>query len=430
MHPIVRIVGIGFVFSVTAIAWLVFGSVMDHRTQAQTEELRGRVSDLWGSPQRQTAPDLTFLWDHEVEETHTEVVDGVSRTVAKRVVRTEELPQSLASTTVTADLRLDQRLKGLMWYALYDVDFAGRWTYAHQDERAGTLRVGFAFPDAEGMFDGFRFVVNGVDRAGTLRPIDGRITFELPVRQGDEVSLEVEYRSRGMGEWRYQPATGVASLEDFSLTMTTDFADIDYPTLSMSPSSRARSGGGWRLSWTFDRIVTGHQVGMVMPVPTQPGELASQLSYSAPISLLFFFLVLFVLGTMRGIDIHPINYLFLGAAFFAFHLVFGYGVDHLNVVAAFAVASVVSIVLVVTYLRLVVSSRFAFVEAGAAQLVYLVGFSLAHFWDGFTGLTVTVLSVVTLFLLMQLTGRVRWSEALSGGTLRPAATDPAAGSEA
>ena len=42
-------------------------------------------------------------------------------------------------------------------------------------------------------------------------------------------------------------------------------------------------------------------------------------------------------------------------------------------------------------LRLVVSARFAFVEAGLAQIVYLIGFSLAHFWDGFTGLTVTVL---------------------------------------
>jgi hypothetical protein len=60
----------------------------------------------------------------------------------------------------------------------------------------------------------------------------------------------------------------------------------------------------------------------------------------------------------------------------------------------------------------VVSARFAFVEAAAAQVVYLIGFSVAHFWDGFTGLTVTVLSILTLFLLMQLTGRIRWSEAL------------------
>jgi inner membrane protein involved in colicin E2 resistance len=91
---------------------------------------------------------------------------------------------------------------------------------------------------------------------------------------------------------------------------------------------------------------------------------------------------------------------------------FSYAVDHLEVVPAFVLSSAVSVVLVVSYLRLVVSARFAFVEAAAAQVVYLIGFSVAHFWDGFTGLTVTVLSILTLFLLMQLTGRIRWSEAL------------------
>lgn len=82
---------------------------------------------------------------------------------------------------------------------------------------------------------------------------------------------------------------------------------------------------------------------------------------------------------------------------------------NLSIAVAFALSSAVSVALVVSYLRLVVSTRFAFVEAGIAQLVYLIGFSLAHFWEGYTGLTVTVLSIVTLFLLMQLTGRIRWS---------------------
>lgn len=413
MHPVLRIFGIGVVFVVTTIGWMVLGGVMESRTSEQTAELRGRVSDLWGTPQNQAAPAFSFLWTHEVEESTTELVGGQAHQITKRVQVTEEIPQSPASTDVTVGLDLDQRLKGLMWYALYKVDFAGRWSYTHTDERAGALRIAFDFPDASGLYDGFRFVVDGVDRARTLRPEHGRLTYELPVAPGQTVALEIGYRSRGMGEWRYTPAPGVANLEDFSLAMSTDFGEIDYPPMSMSPSTRTRTASGWQLEWDFDRIVTGHQIGMLMPVPIQPGELASRLSFSAPISLFFFFVVLFVLSTLRGVDIHPLNYLFLGAAFFAFHLLFGYTIDRVNVVVAFAISSVVAIVLVVSYLRLVVSSRFAFVEAAAAQLVYLIGFSLAHFWDGFTGLTVTVLSVLTLFLLMQLTGRIRWSEALS-----------------
>jgi len=43
------------------------------------------------------------------------------------------------------------------------------------------------------------------------------------------------------------------------------------------------------------------------------------------------------------------------------------------------ISSAVSILLVVTYLRLVVNLRFAVVEAGLSQLIYLVLFSYAFF---------------------------------------------------
>jgi inner membrane protein involved in colicin E2 resistance len=123
-----------------------------------------------------------------------------------------------------------------------------------------------------------------------------------------------------------------------------------------------------------------------------------------------------VLGLLRGTQIHPINYLFVAAAFFAFNLIFSYTADHLPVEGAFALSSAVSLFLVASYLRLVVGARFALVEAGLAQLLYQIGFSLAHFFDGYTGLTITILGTGTLFALMQLTGRINWSEALSSRT--------------
>jgi hypothetical protein len=61
-------------------------------------------------------------------------------------------------------------------------------------------------------------------------------------------------------------------------------------------------------------------------------------------------------------------------------------------------------------LRLVAGLRFAALEAGTAQLIYLVLFSYAFFWKGFTGLAITVIAIITLFVVMQATGRIRWSE--------------------
>jgi inner membrane protein involved in colicin E2 resistance len=97
-----------------------------------------------------------------------------------------------------------------------------------------------------------------------------------------------------------------------------------------------------------------------------------------------------------------------------------YLVDHVDIHAAFAIAAATSVFLVVTYMRLVVGARLALVETALSQLVYLVLFSYAFFFEGYTGLSITVLCIVTLFIVMQFTGRVDWSVLFR----KPGATAP------
>jgi len=58
------------------------------------------------------------------------------------------------------------------------------------------------------------------------------------------------------------------------------------------------------------------------------------------------------------------------------------------------------------------------VDAGLTQLIYLVLFSYAFFFEGFTGLAVTIGAILTLFVVMQITGRIRWEEKLGEPQLR------------
>ena len=194
------------------------------------------------------------------------------------------------------------------------------------------------------------------------------------------------------------------------MRMTTNFKAIDFPENTLSPSEKQETASGWELEWNYKNLVSGFQIGMLMPEKLQPGPLAGRISFFAPVSLFFFFFLMFIITTMRGIELHPMNYFFLAAAFFAFHLLLAYMVDHVSIHTAFAVSSVVSIFLVISYLRLVVGTRFAAREAGLAQFIYLVMFSYAFFFKGFTGLSVTIGSILTLFVVMQMTGRMRWSE--------------------
>ncbi len=423
MHPILRLIGIGTVFVATTFCWLVLAGIMESRTYSQESELRGAVSELWGAELHQQVPTATSVWETQRSVVETKTEGDRTWTETKRVTDVHRNELVAERTRVDASIALDERRKGLVWYPLYDVDFQGQWAWTH-DSPDGWLELAFAFPDGNGIYDGFTFVVDGVEHE--LQPQYGQVKLSVPVKRGQRVELVSGYRSRGMSTFAYRPTMGqVSSLQDFEFVLRTDFDAIDFPANTMSPSTKTADKGGWTLSWAFDRVVTGRGIGMVMPERIQPGELATSLTLSAPITLFFFFLVVYVLSLLRGIDIHPMNYLFIAGAFFAFHLLFGYSADHLPVEMAFGLSSLVSIVLVTSYLRLVVSARFALVESAIAQLVYLVGFSLAHFWDGYTGLTITVLSILTLFLLMQWTGRIRWSEVLFM-TVRPKRDDAVA----
>ena len=223
--------------------------------------------------------------------------------------------------------------------------------------------------------------------------------------------MEVGYRSRGLDDWRYLfvPA-GVAQVRDFLLTVTTDFEEIDFPAGTLSPSTKSAQAEGWKLVWGFNNLVTGQNVGLDLPNRLNPGPVAARITFFAPVSLLFFMTVLVIQGMLGRHRLHPMNYFFLGTAFFSFHLLLAYLVDHLDIHLSFLIAAAVSVVLVLSYLRLVSGMRQALPQVGLAQIVFLVLFSYAFFFEGYTGLTVTIGSILTLFVLMQATGRVEWEE--------------------
>lgn len=411
-----RMFAIGIVYALAAVAWLVLGVSVVQRTMTSDGKLRQQVAALWGSSQQQVSPELALQWEEEYEE--KEIVDdpasGKKQAVTRIRNRLHEQPVILDSSDLRVDLRLDQRRKGLLWYATYAVDFRGHYAYVHDHERDAVLVITYRFPTSQALYDGFRVEVAGqVDPK--IVPFEdarlGRIVQQrVPVRRGQEVPFSVAYRSQGLDWWRYSFGDAVNRVKDFDLTMTTDFAAIDFPPGTISPTSRERSGDGWILHWRHENLISGFHIGMEMPQRLNPGPLASRISFFAPVCLGFFFVWIFVISLLRGVELHPMNYLFLGAAFFAFHLLFAYSADHLDVLPAFFLSSAVSLFLVVSYLRLVVGLRFAALEAAGSQLVYLVLFSYAHFFEGFTGLIVTIGSIITLYILMQLTGRIRWQE--------------------
>ncbi|HET6760987.1 MAG TPA: inner membrane CreD family protein [Gemmatimonadaceae bacterium] len=419
-----RILAIAFIFAVTSLAWLALGATIFARTESSGRQLTGRVGSTWGTSQSQQAP---VAFTEKIERQVVETPDRrrppgrqpAALTDTTAAARTETVrirsPLSLDQTRAAVAFELDHRRKGLLWYSTYAVSFDGAFRFTNTTASDSVI-FEFPLPAAQAIYDDLRVTLNGAPTAYETRGHAIVATARVP--RGDSTTLAVAYRSRGLNEWRYVLGNDVTAVRDFNLVMRTNFDDIDFPDNTLSPTTEEREGDGWKLQWTYANLLSGFQIGMDMPQKLQPGPLAGEIAFFAPVSLLFFFALMFIIVTIRRIDLHPMNYAFLAAAFFAFHLLLAYLVDHISIHVAFLIASAVSIALVVSYLRLVIGPRFAFREAALAQFMYLVLFSYAFFFKGFTGLAITIGSVLTLFAAMQLTGRVRWSDVFASGPPR------------
>jgi inner membrane protein involved in colicin E2 resistance len=400
-----RIIAIVLIFLCTSVAWVVLGATIFNRTYSSHGHLEDQVVSIWGAPQRQTPPVAAFT--QLVPKTTETLVGGVKKT--ETVMESVEVALPLEASSVEVALALDHRQKGLLWYSTYKVGFTGVYTFRNTSDRRQDVSFRLDFPAGRAIYDDLVFTVDGAPVA--LAYEQKAAAGKAAVAPGQTATLRVAYRSQGLREWRYGFGGGeVAQVKDFSLRIRTDFKKIDFPGNALSPSEKRETADGWELEWGYKNLVSGYEIGMTMPEKLQPGPLAGRISFFAPVSLFFFFFLMFIITTMRGIELHPMNYFFLAAAFFAFHLLLAYLVDHISIHAAFAVCSAVSIFLVVSYLRLVTGLRFASLEAATAQFAYLVLFSYAFFFEGFTGLAVATGSIITLFVVMQLTGRVNWAE--------------------
>jgi hypothetical protein len=327
----------------------------------------------------------------------------------------------LVGSDIKVRLAVDHRRKGLLWYATYRVRFEAAYRFRNTTAEARDVRITFPFPAGDARLDNFRLVVAGQPVADA--PVtDGKIRAVTRVAPGGEARMDVAYDSQGLDEWWYRFGEKVAQVRDFSLTMDTDFDGFDFPAGGISPAAKAPHGDGWQLAWRFTNIFTDDRVGIGLPHRLNPGPWVAAVTAAAPVSLFLFFFLVLVLTTRRQISLHPMHFFFLAGAFFSFHLLLAYLVDHVDIHLAFAVCAAVSMLLVFSYMRLVAGLRFALAEVGVSQLVYQVGFSYTFFFEGYTGLVISGLCIATLFVTMQLTARLDW-DAVFRRTLEPAARD-------
>jgi len=383
-----KLTAIILIFACTASAWFVLGNALDNRTRNTHEDLLGEVQGNWGSPIVQPHPTLYYI--------------APTSARAKRVIQPN-------SSTVDVDLQYDPKKKGLLWYRTYVVDFGAEYVVRNPTPIRQTVFVVFNFPKYGMRYDKFALKIG--EKLTDKVPSNGSIAESVLLHPNAETTIRIGYRAAAMGHWEYSLAD-TPRVQNFALNMNTDFTEVNIPAGTESPTAREATTAGWNFIWEYADVIGANAIGMEMPAALNPGPVAARIIFFAPISLLFFFAVVVILSIVLKTDLHPMNYFFLGAGCFAFQLLFAYLLDLIGVHIAFAFAATVSLSLVTGYLWLVAGRRFA-LSSGAAQFFYMVLFSYSFFFNGLTGITITVGSIITLAVLMVSTAKIDWNDAFN-----------------
>ncbi|HMV48336.1 MAG TPA: hypothetical protein PKD31_11330, partial [Blastocatellia bacterium] len=289
---VTRIAAIVAIYACTAMAWMILGSTVDQRTGAQDESLKQAVSQLWGTAQRQRAPQA-YYQTHQ--QTKVQTQNG-AQIVSEFKTETTSHPLLLDGSDITVNLNLGHRKKGLLWYSTYRVGFAAKYRVVNYTDEPREIFFDFAFPTATDAYDNFRFVIGGREEPN-LQVVGGKLSGRMKLDPGKSEIVEVGYQSQGLDEWWYDFGENVNQAKNFSLAMTTNFDQIDFPPSSISPTKKEQTAGGWQLNWQYSSLLSGVKIGMAMPHKLNPGPWVSRVTYSAPVSLFLFFFVVFILTT-------------------------------------------------------------------------------------------------------------------------------------
>ena len=396
-----RLLAICFIVGCTSAAWFLLGGTLQYRSNQTDGRLGSEVIRNWGPVLTQEHPSLFY--------------EAPTSAGARREIQPER-------SDIAVTLTYEPKQKGLLWYRTYKAEFTGKYLVKNPTPIAQTIYAAFKFPAADARYDAFslRFGDKLTDKA----PVNGEIRESLLLPPGAEVPLTVTYRATGLNQWVYS-LKRAKRLKNLHLAMTTNFAEINIPPFAESPTSRAVAGEGRKLQWDYTDVIGANAIAMDMPAVTNPGYVAGRMTFFAPVSLLFFFAVLVIVGIRERTGLHPMNYFFLAAGCFAFQLLFAYLVDLVPLTLSFFLAAAVSLALVTGYLWRATTAKFAAISA-VAQFAYMVLFSYSFFFDGLTGITITVGAIITLALLMAFTARVQWDTALTSRAVPPPMPTPAA----
>jgi inner membrane protein len=426
---LLRLVIVGFLALLLRIPIGMVNELVQERQLRRDEAVEG-VTSKWGRAQELTGPVLVVPYTYRWLET---AAKGKAAARSYESVRHVVLvPERLE---IRGDVTSEERQRGIFGVPVYrsKLELSGEirvpelaalgiepalvdWKHAELALGISDVRaIGEPAPlvwrgrPVELLPDAGTFAEagSGIHAVVDASPTGGPIRFSLPLSLAGSVGISftpfgretvVSLASNGaspsfQGNWL--PAERTVGRDGFRATWRIPFLGRGFPQAWTSTSS-------WK-----DAIAASH-FGVELRTPIDHYRMAERSVKYAGLFILWTFAAVWLVETLAGVRVHPIQYLLIGAALCLFYLLELSLAEHVGFGRAYALASLSVIGLVASYARAVLrrTSRAAIVGAGVAALYGYLFVLLTN--EDHALLAGSLALLVALAAIMFLTRKIDW----------------------
>ena len=310
---------------------------------------------------------------------------------------------------VAVILDMDYRKKGLMYYTGYNTEFTGKYTLTNPEDENIYLSFIFPYPtrQGEGVLQNVKLLVNGEEDTKDTEYQSNLILWTGLLGPSETLEMMVNYDGRGLNQFQYgfEPNQRI---NNFTMKIDVRGAKIlDYAEATMPPTEPIQeTEQGKILAWKLDKTLTQLNISVILPDKLNVAQQLFVMTYRAPVFFALFFIMLLAIIRFAGEKLNFISVAITSVAYFFFYPMFAYLVIYIGVSLAFFISFASIGLLIFNYIRTLYGLKIA--VSIIAAYTFLLGItSLAALLPTYTGLILTIESVVLIGIIMQVLSRYK-----------------------
>jgi inner membrane protein len=423
-----KVIGIGLLALIMLIPLLNVGSLVGER-QSMRHTAATRVAEGWGGPQTIGGFVLAVPARQEVRASDGRVLSVRDST---EIVLADEL-------TTTASLSVERRHAGMYEVPVYTSNVTLRGRLLPDDLRRFAAESGATWSPGKAELRLLLADARGLQAINALT-VDGQparlSSSAARLGQYTVLATPVAFDPDRQTPLEFAVTLRIAGTESFSVLplARTNMVRISAPwpdpsfTGALLPAKRSIDAHGFDASWQVldlnraygqhwdagDATVSARLLDSAVGVKLyQPGGVYQQNDRAVKYGLLFIaltFVAFFLFEVLKGLRLHPVQYLLVGAAMTSFYTLLLALSEQVGFGLAYAIAAATVVMIVGGYAMAALRARKAgFALGGVLALVYAVLYGLIGA-EQYALLIGSVVLVAVIAILMYLTRRIDWYE--------------------